>query len=304
MRSSRWLAALGLIVTALGACEYRPQPGELEKPTGAVLPAAPPLRPQLSRPSVVLLRAQGTRLFPLYCYDDAKHQLLPGFACAHLLPPAGVPLPVRLSGMLALKAWSAAPLPCQTQLGLQTYPSWSFVPPQGPSAPGELPTFALWSAGEYPRILMAPYPPEPSPQPESSQRTINDAARNLLPKRSPVVALPVLDVVLHNSWLVDLDNDGLRERLDELRVVDGTRKVSLLAGVFVTPGLSALAVLPLRVERDTAQSARLVSAQDLDHDGQSELWLQLPSAVGPRDMIGSYNRGGLAALTEVACPSQ
>jgi hypothetical protein len=161
-----------------------------------------------------------------------------------------------------------------------------------------------------PKLELPPSPPEALPLPPSESNTIRSSSKNLLPAAEHPLLGPV---TIDNVWTVDLDADGLRERLDQARVMEYRGRFALLTGVYVVAGKDAVALRPLRVQLvpagererlgrdDHSYDVKLLAAIDLDHDGRRELWLQVlrPGAVS--DAVGRYTDTGLAVFAELTC---
>jgi hypothetical protein len=257
---------------------------------------------------VVLLRRRRGQLMALACYDEARQALGAGDACAGLIPDGAE---VRISDASTVRVRRAPPRTCQTPSGPQEHPTFALLyGPPGDAGPNPGPPLALWSSGPMPKLELPPSPPESLPLPPSESGTIRSSSRNLLVE----APAPLLGEVLIDSvWSVDLDADGLRERLDQVRVLEQRGRFVLLSGVFVVSGKDAVALRPLRVQLsliaererlgrdDRSREVKLLAALDLDHDGRRELWLQVEQPGLTTDSVGRYTDTGLAVFAELTC---
>lgn len=264
-----------------------------------------------SRPSVVLLRRHHSRLVPLCCYDHAAQKLRAGQDCADLLPAEAE---VRVGNAYGGRVQREGSTVCRTPDGetrLSTFRLIDGPPVDAGPRPG--PPLALWSQGPAPKLELPPDPPDPLPLPPSEAQYITNAARNLLP---PAQRLLLGKVVVDNVWTVDLDIDGLRERLDQVRLLELRGRFAMLTGVFVVAGKDAVALRPLRVQivpsaqrerlgpDDHSHDVKMIAAIDLDYDRRRELWLQVQRPDATTDAVGRYTDTGVAVFAELTCPSE
>jgi hypothetical protein len=161
-----------------------------------------------------------------------------------------------------------------------------------------------------PKLELPPSPPEALPLPPSESNTIRSSSQHLFPVAQRALLGPV---AIDNVWTVDLDADGLRERLDQTRVLDSRGRFAMLTGVYVVSGKDAVALRPLRVQLvpsadrerlgrdDHSYDVKLLAAIDLDHDGRRELWLQVHKPGVTADSLGRYTDTGLAVFAELIC---
>lgn len=306
-RTARGLGAALALCMAMGAACRQPAPAagdQVAPPTAAPTVKPPPG----SRPSAVLLRQRKGRLVALACYDAAAQALRAGDACAALLPDQ---TEVRLGDAHTSRVRRAPPLICQTDKGPVSHPSYALLdgPPADASPTPSLP-LALWAAGPLPKLELPPVPPEPIPLPPSERQAIRRAASLLLP---PPQRLLLGDVTIDSVWVVDLDADGLRERLDQVRLFDVRGRFAMLTGVFVVAGQDAVALRPLRVQivppaererlgaDDHSYDTTMFAAVDLDHDSRREVWLQLGHGGLTEDTVGRFLDGGLTTFAAMTC---
>lgn len=312
-RAGAWLG-LGCALLLGAACEkkgfeFAPD----EKPSGPPV-TAPPLggvsaTPAAPKPSVVVFRRRRGHLLALACYDAATQTLRTGDACASLIPEGGAD--VRIGDVSTVRMRRAPPLTCRTPGGAVTHPSFALQDgPPGDAGPHPGPPLALWSSGPAPKLELPPSPPEAIPLPPSESNTIRSSSRNLLLLAQQLLLGPV---AIDSVWMVDLDADGLRERLDQARVLEVRGRFAILAGVFVVSGKDAVALRPLRLQiipvadrerlgpDDHSHDVRLLAALDLDHDGRRELWLQVEQPGFTTDSVGRYTDTGLAVFAELTC---
>jgi hypothetical protein len=293
---------------AMAGCHDEPlvYSGELPPPPAAQALAASPT----PKPSVVLLRHWQGALIALACYDQSLHKLRAGDACAALIPDGAE---VRLGDAHTVAVQRAPLLNCKTPSGEVVHPTFRVLSgPPADASPTPAPPLALWSSGPLPKLELAPMPPEPIPLPPTESRAISDSARLLLPSTQRLL---LGEVSVDNVWSVDLDADGLRERLDQVRLFEVRGRFAMLTGVFVVSGLEAVALRPLRVQlipseegerlgrNDHSHDATMLAALDLDHDGRRELWLQLKRPGFTTDTVGRFTGDGLATFAELTCPS-
>jgi hypothetical protein len=297
------------------ACHDEQVATALQKKTQAAAAAAAAAAPtgpsQPPRPSVVLFSRRHGQLLPLACYSEVTQRLHAGSDCAGLLPEDAE---VRIGDTYGGRLRPGQPLVCQTKTGPLVLPTFGLLEgPPGDAGPQPGPPLALWSSGPLPKLELPPSPPEPLPLPPSESLYITNSSRNLLP---PAQRLLIGQVVVDNVWTVDLDADGLRERLDQVRLLEVRRRFMMLTGVFVVAGKDAVALRPLRVQLippeqrerlgrdDHSYDVKMLAALDLDHDSRRELWLQVARPETTTDSLGRFTDTGLAVFAELTCPNQ
>ena len=299
---------LGLTAALAAGCSREPPPASA--PTAPALPLAPP-RPRAQAPAA-LFKLDAPLAWPLLCFDGATQRFVNASDCAGLLPSA---MTLRAERGTPLQIWRTGELGCRLPVSGPGAP----LPPGQPDGPSvKVPLYRLvssaepdaragtWSTLTAPRLFVPPSVPEPLVQTPGQRRGVLRAAHALL---SPENQRRLRELRIDAVWMVDLDLDGVRERLDELTLLDGAG-VPIGSGIFVTPGRS-LEARPLRLLGTTAQHHRLIAAVDLDQDGSTELWIarepvQLtgvgPTDVAPRiDEIGRYTGDGLVTLGQITC---
>lgn len=265
----------------------------------------------VSKPTVVLFRQRQGQLVPLACYDKARQALRSGEDCVGLVPDGAE---VRIGDGYGGRLQRGEPLSCRTAAGPTSRSTFGVSDgPPGDAGPQPGPPLALWSSGPMPKLELPPSPPDPLPLPPSETLYITNAARNLLPAAQRALLGPV---VVDNVWSVDLDLDGLRERLDQVRLLDVKSRFVMLTGVFVVAGKDAVALRPLRVQAlespqrerlgrdDRTHEVRMLAALDLDHDRRREVWLQVVRPDSITDSIGRFTDTGVAVFAELTCPSE
>ena len=262
----------------------------------------------VQKPTVVLLRRWRGQLAAFACYDATKKSLRGGDDCAELIPAVSE---VRIGDASTVRMRRAAPMTCRTPSGAVSHPAFALPDgPPGEAGPHPGPPLALWSSGAAPKLALPPSPPEALPLPPSESSTIRSSSRHLLPVAQQALLGPV---VIDSVWTVDLDADGLRERLDQARVLEPRGRFAMLTGVYVVAGKDAVALRPLRVQivpipdrerlgrDDHSHDVKLLAAIDLDHDGRRELWLQVTQPGRTTDSVGRYTDTGLAVFGELTC---
>lgn len=312
--AARWGGTAGTRAALLGglallpACHDEQLATALQQKTARATAASGPGQPP--RASVVLFRRRHGQLLPLGCYSEATQRVHAGSDCAALIPEGAE---VRISDTSSGRVRPSAPLVCQTPAGPLALPTFVLIDgPPGDASPRPGPPLALWSSGPPPKLELPPTPPEPIPLPPSESLYITNSSRNLLP---PAQRLLTGQVVVDNVWNLDLDTDGLRERLDQVRLLEIRSRFVMLAGVFVVAGKDAVALRPLRVQLVPAEQrerlgrdnhsydVRMIAALDLDHDSRRELWLQVGQPEATTDSLGRFSDTGLAVFAELTCPN-
>ena len=315
-RAARWSRAAGTRAALLGglallpACHDEQLATALQQKTAKATAAAPGAPGQPTRSSVVLFRRRQGQLLPLACFSEVTQRLHGGSDCAALVPEGAE---VRIGDSYGGRVRPGAPLVCQTPAGPLALPTFGLLEgPPGDAGPKPGPPLALWSSGPPPKLELPPTPPEPIPLPPSESLYITNSSRNLLP---PAQRLLTGQVVVDNVWTVDLDADGLRERLDQVRLLEIRGRFMMLAGVFVVAGKDAVALRPLRVQLipaeqrerlgrdDHSYDVKMIAALDLDHDSRRELWLQVAHPDATTDSLGRFTDTGLAVFAELNCPN-
>ncbi len=322
---SRRLAVVGLglgLLLSAGCPEKKFEFAPDEKPSGPPIPVAQPSQalpdssraggaaggPVVAKPSVVLLRRWSSQLVALACYDATTRTMRAGDDCFALIPETAE---VRSGDASTVRIRRAPPLLCRTPQGTISHPAFALPDgPPGDAAPKPGPPLALWSSGPAPKLELPPSPPEALPLPPSESSTIRSSSKNLLPPAQHALLGPV---TIDNVWTVDLDADGLRERLDQARVLELRGRFALLTGVYVVAGKDAVALRPLRVQLvppaererlgrdDHSYDVQMMAAIDLDHDGRRELWLQVRRPGVTSDSVGRFTDTGLAVFAELTC---
>lgn len=305
--AARTRAALLGGLALLPACHDEQLATALQQKTGRATSAP---APGPARASVVVFRRRPGQLLPLACYSEVTQRLHTGSDCAALVPEGAE---VRISDTYAGRVRPGAPLVCQTPAGPLALPTFGFIDgPPGDASPKPGPPLALWSSGPPPKLELPPTPPEPIPLPPSESLYITNSSRSLLP---PAQRQLTGKVVVDNVWNLDLDADGLRERLDQVRLLELRGRFMMLTGVFVVAGKDAVALRPLRVQLipaeqrerlgrdDHSYDVRMIAALDLDHDSRRELWLQIGHPDATTDSIGRFGDTGLSAFAELTCPN-
>ncbi len=265
----------------------------IDYPSGP-LPTAPPL-PPLAEPvsraiegRSVLLFFDEQRLVPLFCHDHGRRLL--GADCAALLPTAtGGDL--HLSGGLVAQlgtvgesrcSWKGTPLPSyatkNTSVGSATA------------------TAALWSDTSYPLLSSPPLPSEIMPRTPSQQRGMKAACSQLAVADG---SAPVVELVA--TWNVDLDGDGVRERLDELRCIDERRLEVIGQSVVVTAGRHPERTVPMRAVTDKSSTVQPIAVADVDSNGVPEVVIKTASPDRIRIELGHLDGVGLSPIVEVEC---
>lgn len=309
--SAFWAA---LVVFAAGACSREPPPRSA--PTAPPLPPLPP-RSRASG-AAALFKIDSTVAWPLLCFGASPQRAgadprsdggsEPGFIkateCGPLLPQS---LTLHGERGARMDLWRSGETECQVAVGPGPERRLAKVPLYRLVSTTEPDTFAgTWSEGPPPHLHVPPSPPELTVQTPGQRRGVLRSARPLL---SPGDRDRLSDLRLDGVWMVDLDLDGVRERVDQLTLVDRSG-VPIGSGVFMTPGRS-LEARPLRLVANPAQRHRLIAAVDLNQDGHTELWIarepvQL-TGVGRSDVaqrideVSSYTAGGLVTIDQLSC---
>lgn len=296
------------IALGSGACS--------REPPSRAAPSAPPLPPVPPKPrargATALFKIDSTVAWPLICFGGSSLRadlgagsgFIKASECGSVLPQA---LTLHGERGSRMDVWRSGETECQVPLGPGPERGKVKVPLYRLVSTTEPDTFAgTWSEGPPPQLHVPPSVPELTVQTPGQRRGVLRSARSLL---SPGDRARLIDLRLDGVWLVDLDLDGVRERVDELTLVDSTG-VPIGSGVFMTPGRS-LEARPLRLVANPAQRHRLIAAVDLDQDGYTELWIarepvQLTGAgrsdVAQRiDEVSSYTGAGLVTIDQLSC---
>lgn len=295
------LGGLGLL-----SCAREPPPASA--PTGAAVPMGAP-RP-LASTAAALFKIDAPVAWPLLCFDAVSKRLVGGVECGKLLPQA---LTIRGERGTPMDLWRSGTLPCTTGPGT----AGAGTAGAG-TAPVELPLYRLvtsaepdaragtWGQAAPPRLFLPPTVPEQLVQTPGQRRGALRSSQALLPAAEQ---RRLSDLRIDAVWIVDLDLDGVRERIDEMTLLDRAG-VPIGSGIFVTPG-RGLEARPLRLLANPAQRHRMIAAVDLDQDGRTELWIarepvQLSGAgradVAQRiDEVGRYVGGGMVTIDQVSC---
>lgn len=309
----RLVGLVSVVVLGSGACSR--EPPSRSAPTA---PPLPPLQPKpRARAASALFKVDSTVAWPLLCFGPSLKRpgsdagADPGFAfafikasdCGPLLPQA---LTLHGERGSRMDVWRSGETECQAPVGAGPERGKVKVPLYRLVSTAEPDAFAgTWSEGAPPHLHVPPSVPELTVQTPGQRRGVLRSARPLL---SPADRERLNDLRLDGVWMVDLDLDGVRERVDELTLVDRSG-ASIGSGVFMTPGRS-LEARPLRLVANPAQRHRLIAAVDLDQDGHTELWIarepvQLTGAgrgdVAQRiDEVSSYTGGGLVTIDQLS----
>ncbi len=268
----------------------------IDYPSGP-LPTAPPL-PPLAEPvsraiegRSVLLFFDEQRLVPIFCHDHGRR--LFGADCATLLPTPAV-VDLRLSGGLVAQLGPAAESRCVWNG--KALPSYAVT---GLGSQLQTVTAALWSDTSYPLLSSPPLPVEIQPRTPSQQRGMKAACAQLAVAGSPT------QVELIETWNVDLDGDGVRERLDELRCIDERRQQVIGQSVVVTAGRHPERTVPMRAVTDQSSTVQPIAVADVDSNGVPEVVIKTVSPDHTRFELGHLDGVGLSSLVEIECrPSQ
>lgn len=257
------------------------------------LPTAPPLPPlaeplsQVTEGRAVLFVIHEHRAVPLYCHDRGQRRL--GADCVSLLPatiearvPSTAVISLRLAG-LSHCTLDGKPQPAFDLIGVGVGDVESQV--------------VLWSDAAYPVLLVPPVPAEHMPETPSQLRGMRDACGELGKKQigQPAAASPL------TTWLVDLDGDGVRERLDEVRCVGGANKAVAAHVVFLTPGRRPERTVPLRISTLVSTQLRFDAVMDVDSNGVPEVVVSTLSPMIHRIEVSHLKNTGLESLGELAC---
>lgn len=260
------------------------------------LPTAPPLPPLAEPPSqvtqgrAVLFAFHEQHAVPLYCHDRGQRRF--GADCAGLLPNH---IEARLTSSVVT---TLRPLP-----GSSCTASGKPVPMfemAEPAAAGSEQLAALWSDAVHSVMIVPPVPAEHMPETPSQLRGMTDACRKLT---GPAPIGPGARAEPLTTWLVDLDGDGVRERLDDVRCVDGATKQMAAQVIFLTPGRRPERTVPLRLSQTATTSVRIDVVTDVDSNGVPEIVVSTVSATSHRIELGHLNNTGLETLTEIVCTS-
>lgn len=267
-----------------------------------------------ARGASALFKIDSTVAWPLLCFGEGRQgrgsgsDLGFGFIkasqCGAVLPQS---LTLHGERGSRINIWRSGETECEVAAGPGPERRKAKVPLYRLVSTTEPDTFAgTWSEGPPPQLHVPPSTPELTVQTPGQRRGVLRSAGHLL---SAADRARLSDLRVDGVWMVDLDLDGVRERVDELTLVDGAG-LPIASGVFVTPGRS-LEARPLRLVANLAQRHRLVAAVDLDQDGHTEVWIarepvQLTGAgrgdVAQRvDEVSSYTAGGLVTIDQLSC---
>lgn len=256
-------------------------------------PTAPPLPPLAEPASLagqgrsVLFVVVAQQAVPLFCHDHGQKRL--GADCATLLPDSAT---VRLVGSLSATLQPAGPSGCS--LGGKSVPGYSLA---GLDVSATEQRVALWSDSLHPVMTTPPWPAEHQPETPSQLRgmkhTCDELARTQPERR--MLPLP------QTTWLVDLDGDGVRERIDDVRCGDPTQPPASTQVLFLTPGRRPERTIPLRLVRHAAETVRLEVVADVDSNGVPEVVLSQMSATSQRSEVAHLERVGLVPIAVLDC---
>lgn len=284
--TARGLTACVASLLGLWACN------RLDDSTGPK-PTAPPLPPLAEPASLavqghsVLFAVVAQQAVPLVCHDHGQKRL--GADCATLLPSSAS---VRLAGSLSATVQPAGMSACT--LGGKPVPAYSLSELVG--SPTEH-RAAMWSDVLHPVMTMPPWPAEHQPETPSQLRGMKqtcDELANALTGRS-ILPLP------QTTWLVDLDGDGVRERIDDVRCGEPKQPIFLAQVLFLTPGRRPERTVPLRVVKQPTETVRIDVVVDVDSNGVPEVMLSQMSPSSQRVEIAHLERVGLMPIAELAC---
>ncbi len=256
-------------------------------------PTAPPL-PPLAEPASqavqgrsVLLAVVAQQAVPLFCHDHGQKRL--GADCATLLPQSAT---VRLSGSLSATLQPAGQSVCS--LGGKPVPGYSL---SGLEITATEQRVALWSDSLHPVMTTPPWPAEHQPETPSQLRgmkhTCDELSRAQTDRR--IVPLP------QTTWLVDLDGDGVRERIDDVRCGEPTQPQAIAQVLFLTPGRRPERTMPLRLVRHETETVRLEVVVDVDANGVPEVVLSQISPSSQRIEVAHLARVGLIPIGVMEC---
>jgi len=274
-----------LCALACNRIDYAPGP----------LPTAPPLPPlaepvtSLSSGRTVLFAIHRQRAVPLYCQDHGQRRF--GADCVMLLPSL---IEVHLSNFTVATLRAAGQSGCT--LAGKTLPAFAIVEQSARDGGNGEVTAALWSDTTYPLLLAPPVPTEHQPETPSQLRGMRAACASLGPSASgkPLVAEPL------STWNVDLDGDGVRERLDDVKCFDSKSELVTARIVLLTPGRRPERTVPLRVSSPRAV-LRFDAVTDADANGVPEVMLSTVGELRQRIELGRLKDGGLETLHEALC---
>lgn len=287
-RGSTACVAWLLCALACNRIDYAPGP----------LPTAPPLPPlaepvtALSSGRTVLFAIHQQRAVPLYCQDHGQRRF--GADCVPLLPSSL--LEVHLSNFSVATLRAAGRSGCT--LGGKTLPAFAIVGQLARDGGIVEVTAALWSDSTYPLLLAPPVPTEHLPETPSQLRGMRAACASLGSDASgkPLSTEPL------STWHVDLDGDGVRERVDDVKCFDGKSELVTARIVLLTPGRRPERTVPLRVSSPKAV-LRFDAVTDADANGVPEVMLSTLGESSQRIELGRLKDGGLETLNEALCES-
>lgn len=266
----------------------------IDYPSGP-LPTAPPLPPPSEPRSraldgrSVLLFLDQQRLIPLYCHDHGRR--LFGADCAKLLPSGGN-LDVRISSGAVGTIGEIGNSRCT--LAGAPLPSYAMMVTDAGLFGA---TAALWSDTSYPLVSAPPEPPEIQPQTPSQRRGMRAACLQLGQALGgiPAQAEPTA------TWNVDLDGDGVRERLDEVRCKHATTGADIGQQLLLTAGRHPERTVPIRAATDPSTLMQPIAVADVDSNGVPELVLRTVSPAKLRIELARLESAGLVSLVDVEC---
>ena len=161
---------------------------------------------------------------------------------------------------------------------------------------GLLATAALWSDTSYPLVSAPPEPPEIQPQTPSQRRGMRAACLQLGQALGGIKpAEPTA------TWNVDLDGDGVRERLDEVRCKHATTGADIGQQLLLTAGRRPERTVPIRATTDPSTLMQPIAVADVDSNGVPELVLRTVSPAKLRIELARLESAGLVSLVDVEC---
>ena len=257
------------------------------------LPTAPPLPPlaeplsQVTEGRAVLFAIHEQRAVPLYCHDRGQRRL--GADCVALLP-ATIEARLPSTAMISLRLAGLS----HCTLDGKPQPAFDLI---GAAARDVEPLGLLWSDVAYPVLFVPPVPLEHMPETPSQLRGMRDVCGELGKKQigQTTPATPL------TTWLVDLDGDGVRERLDDVRCVGGANKALAAQVVFLTPGRRPERTVPLRISTSASTQLRFDAVMDVDSNGVPEVVVSTWSPTSHRIEVSHLRNSGLESLGELAC---
>lgn len=254
-------------------------------PTASPLPAVAKQPFAATAGRSVLFVSDGALLFPLFCHDRDRRMW--GADCVGLLP-TGKPVVVFFSNQLEVAlvpsgrsrcAYAGQPLPAFAMASEQAN-----VPKDG---------VALWADLARPVLVVPPSEDDWVRETPSQRRGMFAACERLgsQPVRETDPPKPIA------SWAVDLDGDGVRERLDEW-VCPGLVANRVLVG---TLGRRPELTLLMRAVKGPSSQARVAAVVDADGDGIPESVVSIVSPEKRRFELAHLRDNNLFTEGFVEC---